>query len=1085
MKFRSLSSIPSAFVATAGLAASAALAGAALVTAVTAMAISPLVASAQLTQPLGDMAGDFTWRSVGPTNMGGRVTDVEGLPSPSKTFYVAGAASGIWKTTNNGTTFEQVWSDERVVAMGDLAISPSNPNIIWAGTGEEDSRNSISPGGGIFKSADAGATWTKMGLTETQVIARIVVHPVDPDIVYVAALGHIWGPNPERGLYRTTDGGETWELVKFVSDRAGFVDLVMHPRDPDVLFAASWERERGPYYLQSGGPGSALWKSTDGGDSWTEVVGDGFPTGEKGRIGLAISPSSPRTMYAQVEARAEGEDDGFGANGLYRSTDGGDTWEQMNSVNTRPFYYSQVRVDPRDPDRVYFSSTPVQYSDDGGRTYGSTTNAVHVDHHAMWIDPNDPERIVVGNDGGVAITYDRGGNWSYLNHVTMGQFYDISVNMDAPYRICGGLQDNGTWCGPSRLPGGEITKYHWATISGGDGFVTAQDPEDPNLVWSESQGGNMGRSNLATAERSSLVKPDWDTAWTPKQDTIVLLLADGVDEDDDRIQRLRAEATRDSANAIMRYNWNTPFLQSSHDRSWFYTAGNRVLKSEAFGDDLRIISPDLSYADAEKIAISTETTGGITPDATGAETYATIVALDESPLVRGKLFAGTDDGRVWMTEDDGGTWTELTANISGAPAGHYVSRVKASNHEANRIYVTFDGHRTNDLESYVYVSDDNGASFRSIAAGLPTGSVDFVHVIEEDPVNENLLFVGTDVGAYVSTDRGASWQRFMEGMPAVPVHDLEVHPRDKELVAATHGRSIWVVDIAPLQGLNNAVLAQGALFEPKPAFQFGYPARGGESYGQQHWGRPSPGAIAEVSYYLTGAQIESLTAGGDESGGPAAARLRARVDITVTGPDGEEFGSISGPAATGLNRVTWNMRGVAPEAEGPGPYEAQRRAQIAERAGVVRDSLVAEGWAEPFLDRMIGMFTGEADMSQMAAFFGGGGGGGGDPEAFRARPGESAPGGGGGGFDFGQMRTLADLLMPGAGMGQLMRMFGGGGGGAQAPLAEPGIYTLTMTIGGQTFTAPLEIARVGEYTGDSSPFEGEWREMLEGVFEGR
>ena len=1044
-------------------------------------------AQAQLDRLPDGMLEQLRWRQIGPTNMGGRVTDVEGVPSPSKTFYVAGAASGIWKTTNNGTTFRQMWTDERVISMGDLAIAPSNPDVVWAGTGEEDSRNSISPGGGIFKSTDGGETWEAKGLAETQVIARIVIHPRDPDIVYVAALGHIWGPNAERGLYRTRDGGDSWDLVKFVSDRAGFVDVVMDPRDPNTLFAASWERERGPYYLQSGGPGSALWKTEDGGDTWVEVEGNGFPTGEKGRIGLAIAQSSPRTMYAIVEARADGASEGFGANGLYRSTDAGETWERMNDVNTRPFYYSQVRVDTRDPDRIYFSSTPVQFSDDGGRTYGTTTNDIHVDHHAMWIDPNDPDRIIVGNDGGVAISFDRGGNWSYLNHVTMGQFYDISLNMEVPYRVCGGLQDNGTWCGPSRLPGGEITRYHWATISGGDGFVSAQDREDPNIVWSESQGGNIGRSNLATGERTSLDKPDWVEAWTAKQDTIVMLMDEGADEDDDRIERLRTEATRDSAASVMRYNWNTPFLQSSHERSWFYTAGNRVLKSTDWGDDLQIISPDLSHADPEKIKVSTETTGGITPDVTGAETYATVVALDESPLVRGKLFAGTDDGRVWMTENDGGDWVELTDRIQGAPEGHYVSRVKASSHDASRLYVTFDGHRSDDLDPYVFVSDDNGRSFRWITANLPTGSVDFVHVIEEDPFNPNLLFVGTDVGAYVSTNRGGSWHRFMTGMPAVPVHDLEVHPRDKELVAGTHGRSIWIVDIAPLQALTDRIVADGGLIAAKPAFQFGYPARGGESYGQQHWGRPTPGSVAEISYWLTESQAEAVadaaedeadeSQGQGQGGGGGAGRARGpRVEIIVTDAEGTEVATVRGPAEAGLNRVTWNMRGEAPEGSGPSPYEAKRRAEMAERARAARDSLIAEGWNEQMLERMIGMFTGEVSRAQMFAMFGGGGGGGGDPEAFRERAGESAPGGGGG-MNFGQLRELADIVAPGAGIGQLMRMFGGGGSG-EPPLAEPGTYTLSMTVDGRTTTQGLVIERVGELSGESAPFHDEWEERL-------
>ncbi len=1046
---------------------------------------------AQLTQPLSqEMLEEFRWRSIGPVNMGGRVTDVEGLPSPSKTFYVAGAASGIWKTTNNGISFQQLWDHDRVAAMGDIAIAPSDRDIIWAGTGEEDSRNSISAGGGVFKSSDGGETWELMGLEKTEVVGRIVVHPTNPDIVYVAALGQIWGSNPERGLYRTTDGGETWELVKFISDRAGFVDVVMHPRNPEVLFAASWERVRGPYFLQSGGPGSALWKTEDGGDTWSEIQGNGFPTAEKGRIGLAIALSNPDYVYAMVEARGEGMTDGFDGNGLYRSTDGGASWEKMNDVNSRPFYYSQVRVDPQDENRVYFSSTPVQFSDDGGATYGSTTEGIHVDHHAMWIDPNDPDRIVVGNDGGVAITFDKGGNWSYLNTMAMGQFYDISYNMEVPYRVCGGLQDNGTWCGPSRLASGQISNYHWATISGGDGFYSTQDPEDPDLVWSESQGGNMGRSNLATGERTTLEKPDWEQVWTPYQDSIILLTEEGADEDDPRILRLRERATADSLAYVLRWNWNTPFLQSSHDRSHFYAGANAVLKSTDWGDGLKPISPDLTYADPEKIEISSETTGGITPDVTGAENYATIVALDESPLQQGLLYAGTDDGRVWTTPDDGGEWIELTDRIRGVPPGTYVSRVKASGHDARRLYVTFDGHRTNDFTPYVYVTDDGGASFRSISSNLPTGSLDFVHVIEEDPHNPNLLFVGTDVGAYLSTDRGGSWQRFMTGLHAVPVHDLEVHPRDRELIAGTHGRSIWIVDIAPLEQITDAVVADGAaLFDPRPASQFGEPARGGESYGHQWWSRPTPGAVAHLSYYIgdeLAAELEAAEEAQRQEAAPAdtaaearapaggpGARMRARgpqAEITVTGPDGEVFNTVRGPAGAGLHTVDWNMRGVAPPPEEPGPFVTAQREQIRARTGVVVDSLVEAGWDEGFLNRMRGMFTGETSRNQMVAMFMGGGGGGADPEAFRERPGETR---GGPTFDFGRMRELAGLIMPGVGLGTLFNRLGRGGGG-EAPLAEPGTYTLTLTVGDRTFTRELEVQRVGDLTGQSSPFQAEW-----------
>jgi photosystem II stability/assembly factor-like uncharacterized protein len=1039
---------------------------------------------AQLTQPLDSTAMKaFKWRSVGPANMGGRVTDVEGLPSPSKTFYVAAASGGVWKTTNNGTTFQPLWTNERVVAMGDLAIAPSDPDQIWAGTGEEDSRNSISPGGGIFKSTDGGMTWEPKGLVETQVIGRIVVHPTNSDIVYVAALGHIWGSNPERGLYRTTDGGDTWELVKFISDKAGFVDVAMHPDDSNVLFAASWERVRGPYFLNSGGPGSALWKSTDGGDSWTEVVADGFPTTIKGRIGIGISMSNPDIMYTMVEA--EKEEDGSGGNGLYRSADGGETWEKVNDANSRPFYYSEVTVDPIDPDRVYFSSTPLQFSSDGGKTAGSTAVGVHTDDHALWIDPNDPERMVNGNDGGVAITYDRGGNWHYLNYFAIGQFYDVSYNMEVPYRVCGGLQDNYTWCGPSRLSNGRIGKYHWFTISGGDGFVSVQDPEDASIVWSESQGGNMRRNNIATGESNSLEKPDWRSVWLPYQDTIVTLMSEGVDQNDPRIQSLRERASADSAAHDMRWNWNTPFFQSVHDRSHFYAAGSMVVKSTNWGDGLKPISPDLSYNDREKVKISTQTTGGITPDVTGAETYATIVSLAESPLHPGMLFAGTDDGRVWITRNDGGEWTELTDRFDGVPSNSYVSRIEPSHFDSERFYVTFDNHRTNDFTPYVYATENGGGNFRSIAANLPTGSVDFVHVVREDPRNENLLFVGTDVGAYVSTDRGSSWQRFMEGLPAVPVHDLEIHPRDGELIAGTHGRSIWIVDIGPLQDLTDQVMADGAaLFEPRPAFQFGTPPRGGEFYAQSYFSRPTPGSNAEISYFIGEELAAELQAAFDESRpeprgerqqaqqgaerpaqarGPSAARQGTprgpQVEITITNADGEVVDTLQGPAEAGIHTVRWNYRGTAPEAAEPGPYEKQEKEIVAERAKVVADSLVEAGWDESTVRRLTGTYTGETSAAAFMRGFGGGGQAGGDPEEFQERPGEQTGGGGRG--SFGQMREIAELIAPGQGFRALRSMFRRGGG--QAPLLDPGIYTVTLKAGDRTFTQTLVVERVGTF----------------------
>ncbi|MDT8340370.1 MAG: hypothetical protein RQ751_02570 [Longimicrobiales bacterium] len=1015
-------------------------------------------AAAQAT--VDDVLSALTWRNVGPANMMGRVTDVEGIGSPSKTWFFAAAAGGIWKTTNNGITFRQVWDQERVVAMGDLAIAPSDTLQIWAGTGEEDSRNSISPGGGVYKSTDGGLSWEFKGLKETQAIGRIVVHPRNSDVVFVAALGAIWGSNPERGLYRTRDGGESWERVKFISDRAGFVDVTFHPRDPDVLFAASWERVRGPWFLQSGGPGSALWKSTDGGDSWSEVVGGGFPETLKGRIGIAIAPSDPDRVYAMVEAE-EGE--GSEGNGLYRSDDGGASWQKVNDANTRPFYYSQVRVDPWDADRVYFSSTPVRWSPDGGVSAGNTTVGVHVDHHAMWIDPADPDHIVVGNDGGVAWSWDRGGNWEVPASMDLGQFYHLSYNMDVPYRVCGGLQDNGTWCGPSRRASGGITNSMWATVNGGDGFVTAQHARDPDLVFAESQGGNMARIRMDTRERTGLQKPEWRDNYLAFEDSILVVWDDEDNEPPaaaaERIRRFRELQAADSAVRELRWNWNTPFLLSAHDPDVFYAAANRVLKSTRLGDDLEPVSPDLTGRDPEKIRVSTRTTGGITPDVTGAETHATIVSLEESPLVAGRLYAGTDDGNVWMTTDDGGSWTELTAHFRGlVPDSTYVSRIEASHHDPERFYVTFDNHRRNDFTPYVLVTDDRGRTFRSIAADLPADGPDFVHVLAEDPVNPELLYVGTDVGAYVSLDRGRSWRRFMEGIGhAVPVHDLKVHPRDRELMAATHGRSIWIVDVAPLQQLRAGWVAEApVLFRPAPALQFGDGFVDGHSTGHQWFAGENRAYGATLHYVL-----------------PERPEAR-QLEVVVASPDGSFRRTLEGPARAGLNTVTWNFRGDAPPPAALSPAERRDSLRTAALVRAVADSLVEhEGADRAQVDRLLETF------GRGRGFGGfGGGAGGGASGAWNDRPGETAavrtPGGGGagggpGGASPSLMRQIFGALRD-RGM-STRSLFGGGGGGAGAPLAEPGRYRVTLTVDGTAYETELEVVRSPRYRPDDGSGE--------------
>jgi len=1002
--------------------------------------------SAQLSTPLDSatMAG-FRWRSIGPANMGGRATDVEGIGFPSKTFYIATAAGGIWKTVNNGTTFFPLFTNEKVVSMGDLAIAPSDTNIVWAGTGEEDPRNSISPGGGIYKSADGGLTWTLMGLEKTESIGRIIVHPTNPNIVYVAAAGATWRTNPERGLYKTTDGGRTWVLSKFISEKAGFIDLAMDPRDPNVLWASSWERQRGPYFLKSGGPGSALWKTTDGGASWAEIKGGGFPASMKGRINIALAMSNPDIMYTVLEAdtqpnaRPAANSARQQVSGLYRSADAGRTWTYMSNRNTRPFYYSQVRVDPKNPDRVYWTSTPMAFSDDGGKTTRSTLNTVHVDDHGMWIDPNDPAHIVVVHDGGASQSWDRGGTWEDLRTMAIGQFYAVSYDMAVPYNICGGAQDNGSWCGPSRKRRGPIVYADWNHVGGGDGFVTAQDPRDPNVIYTESQGGSMQRRDLRTGEQASIRPAGFNRQRFQGEITAIWpdTTKPATVEQARQIAEIRTRMAADSvAYPALRWNWNTPFFLSPHNPSIFYTAANRVYKSVNRGDNLRAISPDLSSQDVNRIRISTgrnadgtparDATGGITNDATGAETHGTIVSLNESPVRPGLLYAGTDDGNVWLTRNDGGTWENISGRFAGVPAKTWVSHVEPSRFDSGTVYVTFDNHQEGDFTPYVFMSSDFGRTFRSISSNIPKDRPNFVHVIAEDPVNRNLLYVGTDVGVYVTLDRGVTWQPFMNGMPTVPVHDLKVHPRDRELIAGTHGRSFLVVSVAPLQQLADSVMRKSAhLFASPTAYMYSQPITGGLSTnlnGDRYFEGTNAPYGAEIAYRL-------------------GSRANTPVTIVITDIKGDTVTRMTGPSTPGLHRVTW---------------------------GFTRGPVVT------FADR------------------GGGGGGGGAPGG--GAPGGGPPGGGGGppsgaggpggggaaqptnypGFPAGyNPRPAEGPVVPGASPsapqtpGQGGRGGGGGGGGrggfggpAPAPIVT-GDYLVTLDVGGQKSSHVLRVVDVG------------------------
>lgn len=1036
----------------------------------------------------------FRWRNVGPANTMGRISDVTGIPSPSKTFFAAAAGGGIWKSTNNGTTWRPVFEHEKVVSMGMLAIAPSDTMQVWAGTGEPNSRNTILPGGGVYKSTDGGLTWTLMGLEKTQAIGRIVVHPTNPDIVYVAALGAPWNSSPDRGLYKTVDGGKTWQRIKFISDKAGFVDVALDPSNPDVVWASSWERVRGPYFLNSGGPGSGLWKSTDAGATWTEVKGNGFPETTKGRIGIAISLSNPKIMYTMVEADtapnpkpAAGSKRQESPSGLYRSDDGGVTWTRTSKTDTRPFYYSQVRVHPKDPNRVYWSSTPVLVSNDGGVTPINATQGIHVDHHAMWIDPVDPQRMIVGDDGGVSITFDQGGNYVFPNMFVIGQLYNISYDFSVPYRVCGGLQDNGSWCGPSRRRSGPITNAMWFQVGGGDGFVTQQDPTDPNIIFAESQGGNVGRLNYATGERVSLGKPQWKPAYDAWEDSIIVAWPDTTRPQTAaqrrRIAGIRARQKADSAGLDLRWNWNSPYFISPHNPQTLYFGANRVLKSTNRGNSMFPISPDLTTADTMKIRVSTHTTGGITTDATGAETYCTIVSLNESPIRPGILFAGTDDGRVWITRNDGGAWEELTSRFPGVPAGTYVSRIEPSPHDSMTFFVTFDNHRTGDYKPYVYMTSDFGRTFRSIAANLPSDGVNFVHVIRQDPVNPDLLFLGMDIGAFVSVNRGQSWQKFMTGLPTVPVHDLRIHPRDHELITATHGRGVWIVDISVLQQLTPQIMAADAhLFTPVTAFEFGDVPVEGQSQGHMAFAGRSPPYGAVVAYRFANRQSQ-------------------QVKLVITDAKGDTMQTLNGSGAPGINRVAWAFQGK------PAPTPPKSVAQVRDstlqmnRIKFVLDSLEKAGTNTMILG-MIRNLANTGDLQPLIAMFGGGGGGGGArgfgaPPPFNPRPGEQAipggrggrggRGGGTGGFDANSLMSLVELFqIPGrppvsgfAALGFLSNLgfnTGFGGGGASGPTTvPPGEYLVTLTAGETKLKQVVHVERANLTGAMTSPFEDDGR----------
>ncbi len=857
---------------------------------------------------------NLEWREIGPTIMGGRVADLAVVESDPAVFYVGTATGGLWKTVNHGTSFESVFDDHPTSSIGDVTLAPSNPNIVWVGTGEPQNRQSSPWGNGVYKSTDAGRTWSHMGLDATHHIARIAIHPMNPDIVFVAAVGHLWGSNPERGVFRTLDGGATWEKVLYVDEHTGAIDLVMDPGDPQTLFAAMYQRQRTGWGFNGGGPGSGIYRTTDGGATWIELQ-EGLPRGDKGRIGLGIYRRDGNLVYAIVEADPRRPGQGFGAgqgqagrrqNGVYRSTDRGDTWEHLSETNNRPMYYSQIWIDPSDPERIYLGGAQMYRSSDGGKTFtNDAARGVHSDHHALWIDPNNSDRLILAGDGGVSISWDRSDSWRQLQNLPLAQFYEIGVDMRDPYYVCGGLQDNGSWCGPSAtLSSQGIRAKDWYNIGSGDGFYTVIDPTDHTMIFVESQGGNIARMNLKTMERTRM-RP--------------VLRSMGEEEEEEE------EGEGESRN--YRWNWNTPIEMSVHDRAVIYTGSNVVLKSTDRGMSWTEISHDLTKAiDRDELEImGVRGSRPMMSRNDGISTYGNITTISESPVDADLLYVGTDDGNVQRTRDGGASWTDLTGRFRGLPERTYVSSVVASRHAPGTVYATFDGHRNDDFAAYVYVSEDFGERWRQITEGLPVTSV---NRIAEHPRTAGLLFVGNEMGAYFSVDRGARWARLKNNMPTVPVDDIVVHPRENDLVLGTHGRGIWIMDdITPLEQLSNRVLASSAhLFPVRRATSFNLYTPQGWTPGV--WEAPDPPQGARIRYYL-GRDLEAVPPvatddNGETSGGPRASvrRMRRAGDstgmarLTILDGNGDVVRELEGPGKAGIHEVIWDLRL-------PPPYEQE------------------------------------------------------------------------------------------------------------------------------------------------------------------
>ena len=816
-----------------------------------------------------DVTKHLKWRNIGPANMVGRISDFEALDSDFTQVLVAGASGGVFKSVNAGTTWMPIFDKSGSASIGDVAFFQKDPNIIWVGTGEECSRNSIAWGDGIYKSSDGGKTFARMGLETTHSIAKVITHPTDPNIVYAASPGHTWGYTGDRGLFKTTDGGQTWTKLAggLPNDgKTGAIDLVMDPANPDVLFVGFWQRLRRPWRFDSGGPNGGIFKTVDGGNTWTKLT-QGLPDGPTGKIGLAISRSNPKVLMAYVEhgfqprqmlpatqnAPAKENPDYKDmtklGSGIYRSEDGGASWIYVNRMNNRPFYYSHIYINPSEDKWIYSLATSMMFSNDGGRTF-SEVGGLHPDFHTMWLDPTNKNRFYVGQDGGASLTHDSGKTWIFFDNLSFAQFYAASADMRDPYYVYGGLQDNGTWGGPSMSREGEILTDYWYNVGGGDGFHTQNDPNDWRIIYSESQGGSVSRWNVETREARSIRPTPANIAnfkdyfpSTPAQPE-TKPPAGRAPAGDPAAAR---QAGGQRPPQLFRFNWSSPIFMSSHNPQTIYFGGNHLFKSTNRGDKWMIVSPDLTTNNPEK----NKPTGGMTDDTTGAETHCTIISISESPLRPGLLWVGTDDGNVQVSKNDGVSWTNVRANIKGVPPEIWCSRVEASHFDEGTAFATFDGHRSDDFHVYVFKTTDYGKTWTAISNGIPDGQP--VYVIREDAKNKDLLYLGTEFGVFVSLDGGQNWKNFSRNLPTVAVHDLFVHPRDNDLIAATHGRGIWIMDdVSALRQATSKLLEKDyALLDPgKPGTKWLSVRRGGYGRGDLYFKGENPvyGALLHVFF---------------------------------------------------------------------------------------------------------------------------------------------------------------------------------------------------------------------------------------------